>query len=63
MKILKKNVMMFLICTALPVSSGMILYSSDIKSVIIRNNRVKISLEKAKKLPLSILKYTPALQN
>lgn len=50
MKILKKNVMMFLICTALPVSSGMILYSSDIKSVIIRNNRVKISLEKAKKI-------------
>ena len=47
---LKKSVMPFLILTMLPASSNVTLYSAEIKGVTIRNNKVKINLEKAKKI-------------
>ena len=50
MKTLKKKVKPFLILTMLPAVSGINLYSSEITTVTIRNNRVKINLEKAKKI-------------
>ena len=50
MKTLKKKVKPFLILTMLPAASGINLYSSEITTVTIRNNRVKINLEKAKKI-------------
>ena len=50
MKTLKKKVKPFLILTMLPATSGINLYSSEITTVTIRNNRVKINLEKAKKI-------------
>lgn len=50
MKTLKKRVKPFLILAMLPAASGINLYSSEIKTVTIRNNRVKINLEKAKKI-------------
>lgn len=50
MKILKKRVTPFFILTILPASYGINLYSVEIKTVTIRNNRVKINLEKAKKI-------------
>ena len=45
----RKNMIAVLVFTALS-SNSIILYSSEIKTVIIRNNRVKISLDKAKKI-------------
>ena len=50
MKTLKKKVKPFLILTMLPAVFGINLYSSEITTVTIRNNRVKINLEKAKKI-------------
>ena len=50
MKTLKKRVKPFLILAMLPTASGINLYSSEITTVTIRNNRVKINLEKAKKI-------------
>ena len=50
MKTLKKRVKPFLILSMLPAASGINLYSSEITTVTIRNNRVKINLEKAKKI-------------
>ena len=50
MKTLKKKVKPFLILTMIPAVSGINLYSSEITTVTIRNNRVKINLEKAKKI-------------
>ena len=50
MKTLKKKVKPFLILTMFPAVSGINLYSSEITTVTIRNNRVKINLEKAKKI-------------
>ena len=50
MKTLKKKVKPFLILTMIPAASGINLYSSEITTVTIRNNRVKINLEKAKKI-------------
>ena len=50
MKTLKKKIKTFLILTMLPAVSGINLYSSEITTVTIRNNRVKINLEKAKKI-------------
>jgi len=50
MKTLKKRVKPFLILAMLPAASGINLYSSEITTVTIRNNRVKINLEKAKKI-------------
>ena len=50
MKTLKKKVKPFLILTMLLAVSGINLYSSEITTVTIRNNRVKINLEKAKKI-------------
>lgn len=50
MKTLKKKIKPFLILTMLPAVSGINLYSSEITTVTIRNNRVKINLEKAKKI-------------
>ena len=50
MKTLKKKVKPFLILTMLPAVSSINLYSSEITTVTIRNNRVKINLEKAKKI-------------
>ena len=50
MKTLKEKVKPFLILTMIPAVSGINLYSSEITTVTIRNNRVKINLEKAKKI-------------
>ena len=50
MKTLKKRVKPFLILAMLPTASGINLYSSEITTVTIRNNRVKINLERAKKI-------------
>ena len=50
MKTLKKKVKPFLILTMLPAVSGINLYSSEITTVTIRNNRVRINLERAKKI-------------
>ncbi len=50
MKILKKCIVSFLIWIILPVSFGIILYPSGIKTVTVKNNRVKINLEKVKKI-------------
>ena len=50
MKTLKKKEKPFLILTMINAVSGINLYSSEITTVTIRNNRVKINLERAKKI-------------
>lgn len=50
MKALRRRVTPFLILSILPASTGINLYSAEIKAVTIRNNKVKINLEKAKKI-------------
>ena len=50
MKILEKRMTPFLILAMLSASADINLYSSEITTVTIRNNRVKINLEKAKKI-------------
>ena len=50
MKALRRRVTPFLILSMLPASTGINLYSAEIKAVTIRNNKVKINLEKAKKI-------------
>ena len=50
MKILEKRMTPFLILAMLSVSADINLYSAEITTVTIRNNRVKINLERAKKI-------------
>ena len=50
MKILEKRMTPFLILAMLSASADINLYSAEITTVTIRNNRVKINLEKAKKI-------------
>ena len=50
MKILEKRMTPFLILAVLSASADINLYSAEITTVTIRNNRVKINLEKAKKI-------------
>ena len=50
MKILEKRMTSFLILAMLSASADINLYSAEITTVTIRNNRVKINLEKAKKI-------------
>lgn len=50
MKILEKRMTPFLILAMLSASAGINLYSAEITTVTIRNNRVKINLERAKKI-------------
>ena len=50
MKALRRRVTPVLILSMLPASTGINLYSAEIKAVTIRNNKVKINLEKAKKI-------------
>ena len=50
MKILEKIMTPFLILAMLSVSADINLYSAEITTVTIRNNRVKINLERAKKI-------------
>ena len=50
MKILEKRMTPFLILAMLSASADINLYSAEITTVTIRNNRVKINLERAKKI-------------
>ena len=50
MKILEKRMTPFLILAVLSASADINLYSAEITTVTIRNNRVKINLERAKKI-------------
>lgn len=50
MKILEKRMTPFLILAILSASADINLYSAEITTVTIRNNRVKINLERAKKI-------------
>ena len=50
MKILEKRMTPFLILAILSTSADINLYSAEITTVTIRNNRVKINLERAKKI-------------
>ena len=50
MKILEKRMTPFLILAVLSASADINLYSAEITTVTIRNNRVRINLERAKKI-------------
>ena len=50
MKILEKRMTPFLILAILSASADINLYSAEITTVTIRNNRVRINLERAKKI-------------